>query len=115
MRDESDYGVPGRQDLRKRTLDFALRIIRLCARLPNTPEAGTIRRQLVRSGTSPGAHYREACRARSNAEFCSKLDGGLQELDETAYWLEILAYSQIFTDPEVHALLAETDELTASS
>ena len=46
---------------------------------------------------------------------CSKLDGGLQELDETAYWLEILAYSQIFTDPEVHALLAETDELTASS
>jgi four helix bundle protein len=112
MRDETDHGAPGRQDLRKRTLDFSLRIIRLCARLPNTPEAWTIRRQVVRSGTSPGAHYREACRARSNAEFCSKLDGGLQELDETAYWLEILVHSQICTDPEVHALLTETDELT---
>jgi four helix bundle protein len=100
-------------DLRRRTMDFALRILKLCARLPATPEAMMIRRQLGRSGTSPGSHYREACRARSTVEFASKLDGGLQELEETAYWLEILQYSGICRDPEVRSLLRETDELTA--
>jgi four helix bundle protein len=113
MRDESDHGGRRHQDLRRRTLEFALRIIRLCGRLPNTPEAWAIRRQLVKSGTSPGAHYREACRGRSNAEFTSKIDGGLQELEETGYWLEILAYSGICNDAEVEALRAETEELTA--
>jgi four helix bundle protein len=98
-------------DLRKRTLDFALRIIRLCARLPNTPEGWAIRKQLIKSGTSPGAHYREACRARSVAEFISKMEGGLQELDETAYWLEILTHSKIRDTPDVQELAVETNEL----
>ena len=98
-------------DLRRRTMDYALRIIRLCAKLPNTPEALTIRRQLIKSGTSPGAHYREACRARSTAEFKSKMNGGLQELDESAYWLEMLVYSKIYDTPETRDLWRETDEL----
>jgi four helix bundle protein len=113
MKDEKEGSGHGTYDLRRRTMDFALRILALCARLPGTPEGMMIRRQLGRSGTSPGSHYREACRARSGAEFASKLDGGLQELDETGYWLELLDYSGVFRDPEVNSLLKETEELTA--
>ena len=98
-------------DLRRRTMDFALRIIRLCSKLPNTPEAWVIRRQLCKSGTSPGAHYREACRARSTAEFTSKMEGGLQELDESGYWLEMLIYSKIFDTDETRSLVREDNEL----
>ena len=77
-------------DLKSRTKDFALRTIRLYSALPKTTVAQVIGRQLLRSGTSVGAHYREAVRGRSNAEFISKLGGGLQELEETLYWLELL-------------------------
>jgi four helix bundle protein len=109
MKAETDHGVP--EDLRTRTMDFALRILRLCARLPNTPESWAIRKQLVKSGTSPGAHYREACGSRSNAEFISKIEGGTQELDETAYWLEILTHSKISDNEETKSLRGETEEL----
>ncbi len=68
-------------------------------------------RQLLRSATSVGAHYREACRARSDAEFISKLEGGLQELDESAYWLEMLMESGIYDRPDAHQLREEADEL----
>jgi four helix bundle protein len=71
-------------DLRTRTKQFALRIVRLFAALPKSTEAQVIGKQLLRSGTSVGAHYREANRARSEAEFISKLEAGLQELDESA-------------------------------
>ena len=100
-------------DLRKRTLDFALRIIRLSSRLPNTPEGWTIRKQIVKSGTSPGAHYREACRARSVAEFISKIEGGLQELDETAYWFELLVESERVPSVKLQDLMQEANELIA--
>ncbi len=82
-----------RQDLKKRTKKFALRIIRLYSSLPKSTEAQVIGKQVLRSGTSVGAHYREACRSRSNAEFISKIEGGLQELEETIYWLELLIES----------------------
>jgi four helix bundle protein len=78
------------QDLRLRTKTFALRIIRLYVALPKTTEAQVIGKQLLRSGTSVGARYREACRARSDAEFISKLEAALQELDESEYWIELL-------------------------
>jgi four helix bundle protein len=68
----------GRQDLRKRTKEFALRIIRLYAALPKTTEAQVLGKQVLRSGTSVGAHYREACRAKSNADFISKIEGALR-------------------------------------
>lgn len=80
-------------DLKQRTKQFALRIIRLSSRLTDSLESQVIRKQILRSGTSVGAHYREGSRARSNAEFVSKLNGGLQELEETAYWQELLAES----------------------
>ncbi|HXG12156.1 MAG TPA: four helix bundle protein [Gemmataceae bacterium] len=85
-------------DLKLRTRQFAIRVIRLFSALPNTTEAQVLGKQLLRSGTSVGAHYREAMRSRSNAEFISKLEGGLQELEETAYWLELLGDTGIFPE-----------------
>lgn len=101
------------QDLRERTRRFALRVLKLYAALPKTTEAQVLGRQLLRSGTSVGAHYRESVRARSTAEFISKYEGALQELEETAYWLELLYEGQIMVDPRVSWLARETDELIA--
>lgn len=99
-------------DLKQRTKAFALCIIRLYAQLPKTTEAQVLGRQVLRSGTSVGAYYREAHRSRSDAEFIRKLEGGLRELEETAYWLELLGEAQIF-DPEVLApALREAGALT---
>ena len=69
--------------MKKRTKDFALRIIRVYSSLPKETVAQVIGKQVLRFGTSVGAHYREACRNRSHAEFISKIEGGLQELEET--------------------------------
>jgi four helix bundle protein len=100
-------------DLKQRTKAFALRIIRLYSALPNTTVAQVLGKQILRSGTSVGAHYREAHRARSTAEFVSKLNGGLQELEETAYWLELLAESETIELSRLTLLSQEADELTA--
>lgn len=102
-----------KRDLRARTKTYALRIVRLYVSLPKTTEAQVIGRQLLRSGTSAGAHYREATRARSKAEFISKIEGGLQELDESGYWLELLIESGIVTQASLADLCTETDELIA--
>lgn len=100
------------QDLRERTKEFALRIVRLYTALPKRNEvARVIGRQVLRSGTSIGAHYREASRGRSGAEFHSKIGVALQELDETAYWLELLAETGIVPAASLDGLLQETDEL----
>ncbi len=101
------------RDLGARTKAFALRIIRLYASLPKSPEAQVIGRQVLKSGTSPGAHYREARRARSTAEFVSKMEGGLQELDETCYWLELLVESGIMPQKRLADLHGEGEELIA--
>jgi four helix bundle protein len=101
------------QELKRRTKAFALRVVRLFGALPNRTEAQVIGKQLLRSGTSVGAHYREACRARSTAEFVSKMEGGLQELEETTYWLELLVDSEIVQAARLADLQHEADELTA--
>lgn len=103
----------GTCDLRKRTKVFALRIIRLGASLPATAAGRLIGGQLLKSGTSPGAHYREACRARSPAEFVSKIEGGLQELEESGYWLELLVEGSIVSARRLADLMKEAEELTA--
>jgi four helix bundle protein len=102
-----------KQDLKIRTKQFALWIIRLYTSLPKTTEAQVIGRQVLDSGTSVGAQYREAQRAKSDADFISKLEGSLQELDETAYWLELLRDSGMVSAEKLNPLLKETDELTA--
>lgn len=108
MKDER----PG-QDLRIRTKQFALRIIKLYGSLPERTEAQVIGKQLLRSGTSVGANYREAFRARSDAEFIAKLGICLQELDETAYWLELLEEAEIIKPPLLADLHDETNQLLA--
>jgi four helix bundle protein len=101
------------QEMKRRTKAFALRVVRLFGALPQSIEAQVIGKQLLRSGTSVGAHYREACRVRSTAEFISKMEGGLQELEETAYWLELLVGSEIVQAARLADLQREADELTA--
>jgi len=99
-------------DLKTRTRAFALRIIRLYVSLSSSQVSQVIGRQMLRSGTSVGAHYREAQRSRSTKEFVSKLDGGRQELEETMYWLELLRDSG-GRSKALDALYAETDEWMA--
>jgi four helix bundle protein len=100
-------------DLKIRTKQFALRIIRLFRSLPKSPDTQVIAKQLLRSGTSVGAQYREACRPRSDAEFISKMASALQELDETAYWLELLVEGKFVEENKLKSLMDETEELTA--
>jgi four helix bundle protein len=104
----------GRQDLRLRTKEYALRIIRLYQALPRGGGvAQVLGKQLLRSGTSVAAHYREACRAKSNLDFISKLEGAQQELDESDLWLELLADSSVLKPALVAPLREETNELLA--
>lgn len=98
-------------ELRTRTKKFALRIIKLYQNLPKSGEAQVIGKQILRSGTSVGAQYREACRAKSPADFISKMEGSLQELDETAYWQELLVEGEIVPAEKLADLQKETDEL----
>jgi len=102
-----------RQDLRKRTRDYALRIVKLYAALPNSTVAQVLGKQVLRSGTSVGAQYREGCRAKSNADFINKIEGALQELDETQYWLELIAETKLVKAERMSALHEETEELIA--
>lgn len=101
----------GGNDLRDRTKQYALRIIRLFSALPKSVESQVMGKQILRSGTSVAANYREACRARSSAEFISKMGVVEQELDETQLWLELLVESGIVPAPKMTELLTETDEL----
>lgn len=100
-------------DLKQRTKDYALRIIKLYNALPKSTDAQVIGKQVLRSGTSVGAQYREACRPRSNSEFISKMQSALQELDETAYWLELLVDAKVMKPALMVGLQRETEELTA--
>ena len=100
-------------DLRERTRNFALRVVRLFAKLPKTTEAQVLGRQLLRSGTSVGANYREAYRGRSRAEFIAKCGDCLREIEETAYWLELLVAADIASFDELAVLHEECDQLTA--
>jgi four helix bundle protein len=101
------------EDLRPRTKEFALRIIRMFTALPKSDVALVPGRQVLRSGTSVGANYREAYRARSRAEFICKVGDCLKEQEETAYWLELLVDSVCVTAAKASALLQETNELLA--
>ena len=101
------------QDLRTRTVDFALRIIKLYVRLPKTTESQVLGKQVLRSGTSVGANYREGHRAKSDADIVNKFETVLQELDETDYWMELLVKSSIVPATKIESLRKETNELLA--
>jgi four helix bundle protein len=100
-------------ELKQRTLQFGLRTIRLVESLPKTATAGVIGRQMLRSGTSVGANYRAACRARSSAEFVSRMSVVEEEIDETAYWLELAAKAGVVKAELLAPLAQEAKELLA--
>jgi four helix bundle protein len=102
-----------RVDLRVRTKKFALRVIRLFGALPKRQEVEVIGRQVLKSGTSVGANFREAHRARSDAEFLAKLGDCLKELEETCYWLELLVEGEIVPAGRLAALHDECNQLIA--
>lgn len=105
--------ISKQETLRDRTKRFALRIIRLFQHLPRTTEAQVLGKQLLRSGTSIGANYRAAGRARFRAEFVSKIGIVVEEADETVYWLECLVESGIVKEDLLKELLGEANELVA--
>ncbi len=100
-----------KNDLLDRTKKFALRIIKLVKSLPNDVVSQTIGRQLIRSGTSIAANYRAACRARSKAEFVSKLGIVVEEADESIFWVEMLIESEVVIPKKVEDLKNETNEI----
>ena len=100
-------------ELKKRTKTFALRVLKLVAALPKNILGRTIGGQLARSGTSVAANYRAACRARSKAEFISRLGVVEEEADESAFWLEMIIESGLMKKELVEPLWQEADELVA--
>ena len=102
------------QDLKPRTKTFALRVIRMYSKLPkNDTVAQVLGKQVLRSGTSVGANYREASRGRSKAEFISKIGDCLKEIEEIEYWLELLVDSGCVSTTKMADLLDETRQLIA--
>ena len=100
-------------ELKRRTKDFAIRIVKLFRSLPKTDEARIIGKQVLRSGTSVAANYRAVCRARSKAEFIAKIGIVVEEADETIFWLELLVETGIVQPNRMGNMLAEANELLA--
>src|SRR2546426_93349 len=102
------------QDLKPRTTAFSLRVIRMYSKLSRSDTvAQVLGKQVLRSGTSVGANYREASRGRSKAEFISKIGDCLKEIDETEYWLDLLVDSGCVPGSQMASLLDETRQLIA--
>ena len=102
-----------KEELKNRTRQFALMIIKLVDELPNTKAGNTVGNQIIRAGTSVGANYRTVCRARSNADFISKITIVEEECDESLFWLELIRDSKLLEKERLTDLLKEADELTA--
>jgi len=113
LKNEDTFAADRPSDMKTRTKRFALAVMQLCSRLPKTMTAQVISRQFFRSGTSVGAQYREATRSRSDAEYISKVQSALQELEETIYWLELLEESGTVEGDATRALQSEAGELAA--
>ncbi|MHB1155788.1 MAG: four helix bundle protein [Phycisphaerales bacterium] len=102
-----------RDELKQRTKQFALRVMKLVDALPSTTAGRAIGNQLIRSGTAVGANYRSACRARSTAEFVARMGVVEEEADESGYWMELICDGNLLRSNRVQPLLAEACELVA--
>ena len=102
-----------RDELKKRTKEFALRAIKLVDALPRKTSAEVLGKQLLRSATSVDANYRSACRGRSEAEFVAKLGIAIEEADESEYWMELIGEAGLMKKPRVEPLCREASELVA--
>jgi four helix bundle protein len=100
-------------ELKRRTKGFALRVIHLAEALPGTPVGRVIRGQMLRSGTSVGANYRAAKRARSTADFISKMGIVEEETDESMYWMELIVEAGLMNESQISDLCKEADEILA--
>ncbi|MBC8116412.1 MAG: four helix bundle protein [Candidatus Saccharimonas sp.] len=100
-------------ELKQRTKQFALRVMKVVGALPENSVGRAIGNQLIRSGTSVGANYRSACRGRSKAEFVAKLGVVVEEADESVFWLELIIDGKLLTKQRIEPLLQEANELTA--
>jgi len=100
-------------EFKSRTMEYALQVIELVEELPRTRTADVIGRQLLRSGTSVGANYRAACRAKSDADFISKMGTVEEEADESVYWMELLMRRQIVSQERTIELMSEGDQIVA--
>lgn len=101
------------EELKKRTKTFGLRILNLADALPKSAKGRTVAEQIIRSGMSVGANYRAACRARSKAEFVSKLGTVIEEADESAFWIEVIIEAKLLKENLVASLLTEANEIIA--
>src|SRR6266480_4986266 len=101
------------QDLQIRTKQFALQVIQFCERLPTDETSKILKRQLLRAGTSVGANYRAACRAKSKPAFISKMGDVLEEADESGFWTELLLESGKVDQQTAAPILDEANELVA--
>jgi four helix bundle protein len=108
----AEWGMD-KEEMKCRTKQFALRIIRLTEALPKRRTAEVIGRQLLRSGTSVGANYRAACRAKSTTDFISKMGTVEEEADESLYWMELLIEAGLVESEKLDSLMREADELVA--
>ena len=111
MRNDSDREPSF--DLRERTTEFALRVVRMFTELPKTEEVMVLGKQALRSGTAVGANYREAHRGMAKPEFIAKIGDCIRELDATDYWLELLAETNALAAPKLASLQDETRQLLA--
>ena len=107
------WKMQNKKDLKERTKKFALRIIKMYSSLPKSTEAKVLGTQVLRSGTSVGANYRSACRARSPADFISEMGIVEEEADESLYWMELLIDSEIVKPEKLKSLMGEADEILA--
>ncbi len=101
------------EQLKKRSKQFAIRIVKLFRSLPRTEEARIMGKQVLRAGTSVAANYRAVCRARSKAEFIAKIGVVVEEADETTFWLELLVDTGIVREARMRSLMSESNELLA--
>lgn len=101
------------QEFKKRTKELALRIIKLVSSLPQNTVSEVIGKQLIRSGTSVGANYRSACRARSTADLIAKLRIVEEEADECLYWMELIVEAKLVDATNLKSIMLETNEILA--
>jgi four helix bundle protein len=99
--------------MKSRTKEYANRVVRVCAALPNNWVAQTLGKQLLRSGTSVGANYRAVCRAKSNSDFINKLRIVEEECDESLFWMELLVDNNLIKLSRLGGLMKEADEILA--
>lgn len=113
LRGNQKPNIMTKEDLIKRTMNFAIRIVKMTDHLPKNEMAGTLANQILRSATSVGANYRAACRSKSKKDFINKLKIVEEEMDETIYWISLIGECELIKPEKLSQLKVEANELLA--